>query len=75
MAAALADRVRYIHCKGVFRRPDKWVAVPMEGSSEPWRTLLRALPARAPRAIEHPLAGDDLLSVTRAALELLRHAD
>lgn len=74
MAQVFRDRVRYIHCKGVYRRPDKWVAVPMEGSIVPWRTLLRALPAQAPRAIEHPLVGDDLLAVTRAALDLLRHA-
>lgn len=75
MARVFAERVRYIHCKGVFRRPDKWVAVPMEASVAPWRTLLRALPPGVPRAIEHPLAGDDLVAVTRAALSVLRTAD
>lgn len=74
MARVFADRVRYIHCKGVFRRPDKWVAVPLEQSSAPWRAILRALPATAMRAIEYPLMGDDLTAVTRLALDGLRHA-
>lgn len=75
MARLFAKHVRYVHCKGVFRRPDKWVAVPMQASIAPWRTLLRALPPGVPRAIEHPLVGDDLVAVTREALDLLRHAD
>lgn len=74
MARLFAERVQYIHCKGVQRRPDKWVAVPLEESVAPWRAILRALPAGAMRAIEYPLVGDDLLAVTRAALEGLRHA-
>ncbi|WP_414648111.1 sugar phosphate isomerase/epimerase family protein [Castellaniella sp.] len=75
VASVFSTRVRYVHCKGVFRRPDKWVAVPLAESSAPWRAILRALPGEAMRAIEYPLLGDDLLAVTRAALEGLRHAD
>ena len=74
MARIFASRVRYIHCKGVFRRPDKWVAVPLEQSAAPWRAILRALPANAMRAIEYPLVGEDLCAVTRHALDGLRHA-
>ena len=67
-----ASRVRYVHCKGVLRRPDRWVAVPLESSAAPWRTVLRALPASAPRAIEYPLTGADLARVTGQALDALR---
>src|SRR5690606_38171796 len=63
-AQAFAARVRYVHCKGVQRRPDRWVAVPLTESSAAWRALLRAMPCAAPRAIEYPLVGEDLLSVT-----------
>lgn len=72
-AAALAERVGYVHCKGVQRQPHRWVAVPLADSSAPWRTLLRALPAGVPWAIEYPLVGDDLQAVTRREVELLRH--
>ncbi len=44
-AAALAPQVRYVHCKGVQRQPQRWVAVPLAESSAPWRAVLRALPA------------------------------
>jgi sugar phosphate isomerase/epimerase len=71
-ATALAPQVRYVHCKGVFRQPQRWVAVPLIESSAPWRAVLRALPADVPWAIEYPLVGDDLLSVTRRELEQLR---
>lgn len=71
-ARALAPQVRYVHCKGVHRRPDKWVAVPLAQSSAPWRAVLRELPADVPHAIEYPLVGDDLRAVTRAELTQLR---
>jgi hypothetical protein len=64
--------VRYVHCKGVQRRPDKWVAVPIADSAASWRTVLRALPAGQPWAIEYPLVGDDLLAVTRGEIAQLR---
>jgi sugar phosphate isomerase/epimerase len=71
-AAALAPRVRYVHCKGVQRLPAKWVAVPLADSAAPWRTLLRALPADVPHAIEYPLIGDDLLAVVRDQVAQIR---
>jgi sugar phosphate isomerase/epimerase len=72
-AAALAPQVRYVHCKGVQRQPQRWVAVPLIDSSAPWRSVLRALPADVPWAIEYPLTGDDLLAVTRREIGQLRH--
>jgi sugar phosphate isomerase/epimerase len=71
-AAALAPQVRYVHCKGVQRQPQRWVAVPLAESSAPWRAVLRALPADVPWAIEYPLAGDDLMAVTRHEINQLR---
>ena len=71
-AAALAPQVRYVHCKGVQRQPQRWVAVPVAESSAPWRAVLRALPAHVPWAIEYPLIGDDLLAVTRQHIKQLR---
>lgn len=71
-AATLAPQVRYVHCKGVQRQPQRWVAVPLAESSAPWRAVLRALPADVPWAIEYPLMGDDLLAVTRQEIDQLR---
>jgi len=71
-AAALGARVSYVHCKGVQRQPAKWVAVPLTESLAPWRTVLRAMPAGVPWAIEYPLVGDDLASVTREHIAQLR---
>jgi sugar phosphate isomerase/epimerase len=71
-AAAFASRVRYVHTKGVQRQPQRWVAVPVAESSAPWRAVLRAMPAGLPWAIEYPLAGDDLLAVTRREVQQLR---
>ena len=41
-AKALGQRVGYVHCKGVQRQPQRWVAVPLLESAAPWRTVLRA---------------------------------
>ncbi len=71
-ARVLGSRVRYVHCKGVQRLPRAWAAVPLAASAAPWRTILRALPRGLPWAIEYPLAGDDLLAVTRGEIALLR---
>lgn len=71
-ATALAPQVRYVHCKGVQRQPQRWVAVPLAESSAPWRAVLAALPADVPWAIEYPLAGDDLQAVTRREIGALR---
>jgi len=69
---AAGARVRYVHCKGAQRQAPRWVAVPLADSAAPWRTVLRAMPAPLPWAIEYPLAGADLLSVTRRELDHLR---
>ena len=71
-AQALAPQVRYVHCKGVQRQPQRWVAVPLAESAAPWRAVLRALPSGVPWAIEFPLAGDDLLALTRGHVQRLR---
>ena len=71
-AQALGPQVGYVHCKGVQRQPQRWVAVPIAESQAPWRAVLRALPRALPWAIEYPLAGEDLLDVTRAQVALLR---
>lgn len=71
-AQALAPQVTYVHCKGVLRQPQRWVAVPLSQSQAPWRAVLRTLPAQVPWAIEYPLQGEDLLAVTRTELALLR---
>ena len=71
-AQAFAANVRYVHCKGVQRQPHRWVAVPLAESAAPWRAVLRTLPAHVPWAIEYPLAGDDLESVTRTEVAALR---
>jgi sugar phosphate isomerase/epimerase len=71
-AQALAPRVRYVHCKGVQREPQRWIAVPLAQSAAPWRAVLRALPSDVPWAIEYPLASDDLTAVTRGELSSLR---
>jgi sugar phosphate isomerase/epimerase len=69
---ALASRVVYVHCKGVQRQPTRWIAVPVADSQAPWRAVLRAMPKGVPWAIEYPLAGDDLVAVTRREIDLLR---
>jgi sugar phosphate isomerase/epimerase len=74
-ARTLGAQVGYIHCKGVQRQPGKWVAVPLEDSAAPWRSVLRHLPTNVPRAIEFPLQGDDLVRITRQHLALLRSAE
>lgn len=73
-ARTFAPHVRYVHCKGVHRRLDKWIAVPLAESAAPWRAVLRALPGDVPHAIEYPLVGNDLLAVTRAELARIRAA-
>ena len=67
-----APQVSYVHCKGVQRQPQRWVAVPLAESAAPWRAVLRELPADVPWAIEYPLQGDDLEAVTRREVAALR---
>lgn len=72
-SAMFGSRVQYVHCKGVQRQPNRWVAVPLAESAAPWRSIFRAMPQDAPRAIEYPLMGEDLLAVTRAEIDQLRN--
>jgi sugar phosphate isomerase/epimerase len=74
-AQAFSARVDYVHCKGVQRTPARWAAVPLDDSAAPWRAVFRAMPRGLPRAIEYPLIGDDLLAVTRKAVEQLRNLE
>lgn len=71
-ARLLAQRVCYVHCKGVQRQLQRWVAVPLAESAAPWRAILRTQPAHQPWAIEYPLVGDDLLAVTQREVSQLR---
>ncbi len=71
-ASDFSGRVRYVHCKGVQRQPQRWVAVAPSESAAPWRTILRRMPTGVPWAIEYPLSGDDLLSVTKCEIAQLR---
>lgn len=71
-ARVFASRVVYVHCKGVHRQPQRWVAVPPIDSTAPWRTVLRMLPRGLPWAIEYPLQGEDLAAVTREQVQFLR---
>ena len=74
-AQVFASQVGYVHCKGVLRTPAKWIAVPLDQSAAPWRSVLRRLPADVARAIEFPLQGEDLVQVTRNQVELLRSVE
>ncbi|QCR34594.1 sugar phosphate isomerase/epimerase [Nissabacter sp. SGAir0207] len=71
-ADTLADHVTYVHVKAAARHAGKWCAVALDNSDGQWRELLDRLPAHAPRGIEFPLEGDDLIAVTRHYVELLR---
>jgi len=71
-ARTCGPQVVYVHCKGVQRQPQRWIAVPLADSAAPWRTVLRTLPRGLPWAIEYPLQGDDLLAVTREHVAQLR---
>lgn len=71
-ADEFVDRVKYVHTKGVYRQPAKWVAVPLAESQAPWKSILDSLPAKTPWAIEYPLIGDDLVEVTKREVDQLR---
>ena len=62
----------YIHVKAAVPHGDSFRAIALDDADDSWRTLLQALPADAPRGIEFPLAGADLLAVTRHYVDLLR---
>lgn len=71
-AAVFADRIRYVHTKGVHKQINRWIAVPLADSQAPWKTLLDVMPAQCPWAVEFPLVGDDLVAVTQKEIDRLR---
>ncbi|WDM57269.1 AP endonuclease [Pseudomonas sp. NEEL19] len=72
-ARQLGRWVRYVHCKGVQRRADgRLVAVPPQASDlRAWAEQLAEFAPGVVRAVEYPLAGDDLLALTRAQVHSL----
>lgn len=74
-AARLLGRwVRYVHCKAVERAASgRLAAVPPQAFDlKAWETLFDAFAPGVPRAVEYPLVGDDLLTVTRDQVRHLR---
>ncbi|WP_449433103.1 AP endonuclease [Pseudomonas putida] len=73
-AAELLGRwVRYVHCKAVARQANgRLVAVPPQAIDlEQWEVLFGHFAPGVVRAVEYPLAGADLLAVTRAQVSSL----
>lgn len=56
-SAAFLDRIQYVHTKGVLKQATRWVAVPIADSQAPWKSILDAMPANCPWAVEFPLVG------------------
>ncbi len=73
-ASQLSRYVSYVHVKAAVAHHDSFRAIALDDADESWRILLSALPADAPRGIEFPLEGRDLLAVTRHYVDLLRAA-
>ncbi|GAA3598596.1 sugar phosphate isomerase/epimerase [Gibbsiella greigii] len=71
-AERLARHVSYIHVKAAAQGPRGWRAIALDETDGSWRNLLALLPQDAPRGIEFPLQGDDLVAVTRHYVNLLR---
>lgn len=71
-AERLAHYVGYIHVKAATHINNSWHAVALEQSDGSWSGLIQQLPANAPRGIEFPLEGDDLLAVTRHYVDIVR---
>lgn len=72
-AERLGPFVRYLHCKGVIQESGRpQVNVPSDGELDAWQALMAHLPANLPRAIEYPLQGQDLVTLTAEQLARLR---
>lgn len=71
-AEQLSRYVSYIHVKAAVPHGETFRAIALDESDGSWRPLLSALPKDAPRGIEFPLEGADLLAVTRHYVDLLR---
>lgn len=72
-AQRLASQVNYVHVKAAIPHHDSYRAIALDEAGDEWRALLQQLPATAPRGIEFPLEGDDLIAVTRHYVSLLRN--
>lgn len=72
-AQQLGCFIGYIHVKAAVPHRDSFRAIALDDADDQWRTLLKQLPASAPRGIEFPLEGDDLTAVTRRYVDLLRN--
>ena len=73
-AAQLSRYVSYIHVKTAVPHGETFRAIALDQADDSWRSLLNSLPTDAPRGIEFPLEGADLLAVTRHYVDLLRAA-
>lgn len=71
-ADSLGRFVSYIHVKAATPHRNAFRAIALDDADNLWRELLKLLPAAAPRGIEFPLEGDDLVAVTRHYVNLLR---
>lgn len=71
-AKKLGRFVSYIHIKAATPHQTSFRAIALDDADNLWRDLLKHLPAAAPRGIEFPLEGDDLVAVTRHYVNLLR---
>ena len=71
-AQALASGVSYIHVKAAIPHNGQYRAIALNEAPPDWMALLRQLPPDAPRGIEFPLTGEDLVAVTRHYVSLLR---
>jgi sugar phosphate isomerase/epimerase len=72
-ALRLGRYVAYVHCKAVLRNPEGklYAAPPSAVDWQHWQRLLQHFPEAVARAIEYPLQGEDLLSVTRKHVSAL----
>ncbi|NRH25562.1 sugar phosphate isomerase/epimerase family protein [Pantoea stewartii] len=72
-AVLLTDQVGYVHVKAAVPQGKSYRAIALDDAGPGWQDLLHRLPARAPRGIEFPLEGDNLIAVTRHYVTLLRN--
>lgn len=70
-AELLAPYVRYVHCKAVNNDGGKLKAVALSEHDVEWRRLFSYFPPDVQRAIEFPVAGTDLVAVTRHYIDML----
>ena len=70
-AKSLSRHVHYIHVKAAAPYGDGWRALPLDEADSLWRDTLALLPDDAPRAIEFPLEGPDLVAITRHYVDQL----